>query len=262
MRLSFYLLLCSCVLATSCNSGDGDANYRASEEVPVVEADSAPAEVEVHPIFHGSVVLTQGERTIFVDPYNGAERYTEFGAPDLVLITHTHPDHLDTATLSGLDLSEATLVAPQAVMDAMRMNPFAASHVLANGENWTWEDVIVTAVPAYNDPPKDNFHPKGKFNGYVVDLNGERYYFSGDTEGVTEMRALEDIDVAFVCMNLPYTMDIDQAASAVLDFAPAVVYPYHYRNQDETKSDVEAFKQMVNEQNSDIEVRLENWYPG
>ncbi|MCP9235120.1 MBL fold metallo-hydrolase [Lewinella sp. JB7] len=262
MRHCFYLLLCSCALATSCNSGANQANDPTTTETPAPDNRNSEGEmVEVHPVFHGSVVLTQGDRTIFIDPYNGAERYTSFGDPDLVLITHTHPDHLDTATLSGLQLDAAELVGPQAVMDAMSMNPFAERHTLANGESWTWEDVTITAVPAYNDPPKDNFHPKGKFNGYVIAIGGQRYYFSGDTEGVPEMRQLDDIDVAFVCMNLPYTMDVEQAVSAVLDFAPDVVYPYHYRNQDGSKSDVEAFKKMVNEQNENIDVILENWYP-
>ena len=220
---------------------------------------SAADSVEINPIFHGSLVLRRGDQTVFVDPYNGAQRYTSYGAPDLVLITHTHGDHLDSATLSGLDLSQATLVAPQAVMDATQIE-FAERHTLANGESWSWNDINIEAIPAYNPPPKENFHPEGQFNGYVLDWDGERIYISGDTEGVPAMRRLDDIDVAFVCMNLPYTMDIDQAASAVVEFAPAVVYPYHYRNQDDTKSDVEAFRRMVNSENDDIEVRLANWY--
>ena len=263
MKYFFYLLLISGIL-TSCGDGTNATDTPTDATVGTDDTTSdtmAVEEVEVHPIFHASVVLNQGDRTIFVDPYNGAERYTEYGAPDLVLITHTHPDHLDTATLAGLDLTNAVLVAPQAVLDAMTDNPFASTHALANGESWDWEDIEVTAVPAYNPPPKENFHPEGKFNGYVLDFDGDRYYFSGDTEGVPAMRQLQDIDVAFVCMNLPYTMDIEQAADAVLEFKPRVVYPYHYRNQDETKSDVEAFKRMINEKDPNIEVRLENWYP-
>ena len=251
------LFLFSITLLLACGtpeSSTAEANAERTESAEAV-ADS----VEIHPIFHGSLVLTRGDETVFVDPYNGAERYTPFGAPDIVLITHTHGDHLDSATLSGLDLSNATLVAPQAVMDATQMQ-FAERHTLANGEDWSWQDINIEAIPAYNPPPKENFHPEGQFNGYVLDWTGERIYISGDTEGVPAMRQLDNIDVAFVCMNLPYTMDIDQAASAVVDFAPAVVYPYHYRNQDDTKSDVEEFRRMVSTQNDDIEVRLANWY--
>ena len=249
------------IVALALVSGCGTPESSTAEARAETDAQTPPAAdtVEIHPIFHGSLVLTRGEETVFVDPYNGAERYTSFGAPDLVLITHTHGDHLDSATLSGLDLSQATLVAPQAVMDATQIE-FAQRHTLANGEDWSWNNINVEAIPAYNPPPKENFHPEGQFNGYVLDWGGERIYVSGDTEGVPAMRELDDIDVAFVCMNLPYTMDIDQAASAVVDFAPAVVYPYHYRNQDDTKSDVEAFRRMVNSENDDIEVRLASWY--
>ncbi len=224
------------------------------------EEDQTRLPVEAHPIYHGSIVLTQGDRTIFIDPHGGADRYTTYGAPDLVLITHTHGDHLDPETLSGIDLSLATLIAPQAVMEALQDSSFSDKVTLANGESYKWNDVEIAAVPAYNPPPKENFHPEGDFNGYVLDFGQERFYISGDTEGVPAMRELENIDVAFVCMNLPYTMDIEQAAEAVVDFAPDVVYPYHYRNQDGSKSDVAEFQRLVTTENEEIEVRLEDWY--
>ena len=102
-------------------------------------------------------------------------------------------------------------------------------------------------------------HTKGRGNGYVLTLGGKMVYFSGDTEDIPEMRKLKNIDVAFVCMNLPFTMDINQAASAVLEFKPKIVYPYHYRGQ-EGLNDVEGFKKLVHEKNSSIDVRLRNWY--
>ncbi len=111
----------------------------------------------------------------------------------------------------------------------------------------------------YNLPEtEDSRHPKGWGNGYVFNMGGRRVYISGDTEDIQEMRNLEDIDVAFVCMNLPYTMGIDQAASAVAEFKPRVVYPYHYRNGDGTLSDVEQFKKMVNDKTDETEIRLVN----
>ena len=105
---------------------------------------------------------------------------------------------------------------------------------------------------------RKNFHTKGRGNGYVVTLGGKRVYVSGDTEDIPEMRALKDIDAAFVCMNLPYTMDVDHAADAVLAFKPKIVYPYHYRGK-EGMSDVEKFKTLVSKEKA-VEVRLLKWY--
>ena len=114
----------------------------------------------------------------------------------------------------------------------------------------------------YNLPDdKDARHSKGRGNGYVLTLGGKRIYISGDTEDIPEMRALKSIDVAFVCMNLPYTMDINQAAGAVLEFKPKVVYPYHYRGQGGL-AEVEGFKKLVNAGSKSIDVRLRNWYSG
>ena len=103
------------------------------------------------------------------------------------------------------------------------------------------------------------FHPKGRGNGYVLNMAGERVYISGDTEDIPEMRSLKDIDKAFVCMNLPYTMTVQSAADAVLEFKPETVYPYHYRGSDSI-SDVNLFKKIVNEGNDSIEVLLLEWY--
>lgn len=132
---------------------------------------------------------------------------------------------------------------------------------MANGDYIELLGLNVEAVPMYNLPDDDTFrHPKGWGNGYVVTIGGKRFYFSGDTETIPEMRDLKDIDYAFVCMNLPFTMDVDQAADGVLDFQPRVVYPYHYRGRPDM-SDVNKFKQLVDAGDSGIEVRLRNWYP-
>ncbi len=129
--------------------------------------------------------------------------------------------------------------------------------VLSNGQTISKFDISITAIPMYNLPEAaDARHTKGRGNGYVLTFGNKTLYLSGDTAGIPEMRALKNIDVAFVCMNLPYTMDINEAASAVLDFKPKIVYPYHYRGQD-----TEAFKKLVNTANKEIEVRLRNWYP-
>lgn len=130
-----------------------------------------------------------------------------------------------------------------------------------NGEEATKNGLKITAIPMYNiTEGRLDKHVKGRGNGYVLEKDGYRVYISGDTEGIPEMRNLENIDKAFVCMNLPYTMDVEQAADAVVEFAPKEVIPYHYRGTNGL-SDVEKFKTIVNETNPEIKVTLMEWYP-
>ncbi|WP_210465244.1 MBL fold metallo-hydrolase [Rufibacter roseolus] len=215
----------------------------------------------IQPVTHGTVVLQWNNKTIWVDPYGGAQLFTGLTAPDLILITDIHPDHLDLKTLEALPTSKATIVAPQAVVDKLPEAMKAKAKVLANGAKTNQLDIDITAVPMYNLPEAaDAMHTKGRGNGYVLRIGNKNVYLSGDTEDIPEMRALKNIDVAFVCMNLPYTMDVNQAASAVLEFRPRVVYPYHYRGQGGL-SDVNAFKTQVDAGKKNVEVRLRNWYP-
>ncbi|UOQ76567.1 MBL fold metallo-hydrolase [Hymenobacter sp. 5516J-16] len=215
----------------------------------------------VQPITHGSVVFTWQGKTIYVDPYGGAAAYAGLAAPDLILITDIHGDHLDTKTLAGLSVGKALLVVPQAVADQLPAEYQARVRVLRNGQRLDTLGLTVSALPMYNLPETaDSRHPKGRGNGYVLGLGGTNVYLSGDTEDIAEMRALKNIDVAFVCMNLPYTMDVQQAAQGVLAFKPSIVYPYHYRGQNGL-SDVEGFRKTVNATNQKIDVRLRNWYP-
>ena len=124
----------------------------------------------------------------------------------------------------------------------------------------TVEGFTITAVPAYNvSADQEKYHPKGRDNGYVVEKDGVRVYIAGDTSGTPEMRALKNIDIAFVPMNLPYTMTVEEASNAVLEFKPKQVWPYHYREGDGF-SDVQHFKDLVNKGNPNIEVVLGKWY--
>ena len=133
--------------------------------------------------------------------------------------------------------------------------------VLANGEKTEAEGIAVEAVPAYNTTPgKEKFHPKGRDNGYVLTMGGKRVYIAGDTEDTAEMRALKGIDVAFLPMNLPYTMSVEKAADAIRQFKPKIVYPYHYRSGDGTKADLEELKKLVGK-DSGVEIRVRDWYP-
>lgn len=212
--------------------------------------------VTLHVIHHASFVLDWNGKTIYVDPTESAGVYKGLGAPDLILITHAHGDHLSQATLDVLDTSNAIVVMPQSVADKIGHRYGKVQLIMANGDTTQKDGITIHAVPMYNlTQARLKNHPKGWGNGYVLTLGGKRIYISGDTEGTPEMRALKDIDLAFVCMNLPYTMDVTQAADAVLAFKPKVVYPYHYQGQDTAK-----FKQLVDAKDPHIDVRLRNWY--
>lgn len=225
------------------------------------QIDTADGKLVIQPVLHGSVVLSWNNKTIYVDPYGGGAAYEGLASPDLVLITDIHGDHLNPETLNTLDLSKAILVVPQAVKEKLPEALASKSVVLANGANTTQLGIPIKAIPMYNLPEaSDSKHTKGRGNGYILNLGGKNIYFSGDTSDIPEMRSLKNIDVAFVCMNLPYTMDIQHAASAVLDFKPGIVYPYHYRGSDGL-SDIAAFKKLVNEKADGIDVRLRDWYP-
>ena len=217
--------------------------------------------ITITPIEHATAVLKWGGTVIYVDPVGGAAAFEGQPDPDLILITDIHGDHLDPATLTALNTQKSKIVVPKAVAEKLpaELNPMV--NVLNNGESKKFLDIQIEAIPMYNlrEEAKD-FHVKGRGNGYVLEKDGSRIYFSGDTEDIPEMRALENIDKAFVCMNLPYTMTVDSAASAVLDFAPKEVYPYHYRGRPDV-SDVGRFKKIVNEGNPDIEVVQLDWYP-
>ncbi|WP_299701351.1 MBL fold metallo-hydrolase [uncultured Pontibacter sp.] len=224
-----------------------------------IETEKGP--LTVRPILHGTVAFTWDGKTIYVDPYGGAKAFEGIADPDLILITDIHGDHLDLKTLEAINTDKATFVVPQAVADKLPESYKQRVVVLGNGEHTEQLGIAIAALPMYNLPEsEDSRHTKGRGNGYVLEFADKTVYLSGDTEDIPEMRALRNIDMAFVCMNLPYTMNIDQAASAVLEFKPTMIYPYHYRGQ-EGLSDVEAFKQKVNEGDKNIEVRLRNWYP-
>lgn len=213
------------------------------------------------PILHSTMALEFKGQTIFVDPYGGAAKFEGLGNPDLILITDIHGDHLNLETLHELNTENTTFLVPQSVKDKMKDVDAKEIWVIENGERMAWSDVGVEAVPMYNLPEsEDSRHIKGRGNGYVLTFADKRLYLSGDTEDIPEMRALKNIDYAFVCMNLPYTMDVNQAADAVLEFKPGVVYPFHYRGGGGKFSDVNAFKTLVNAGDPSIEVRLRDWY--
>lgn len=207
--------------------------------------------VEISPIQHASFTLAAAGKLIYVDP-SPAAPFTGKPAADLILITDIHADHMDPAAVKALSNAKTKVIAPAAVAKTI-----TAAQVLGNGEKTSWDGWTIEAVPMYNEKrgpgPGKLYHTKGRGNGYVLTYGGKRFYISGDTENTPEMRALKNIDVAFVCMNLPYTMPVEEAAEAVKAFHPAIVYPYHYRGQDTQK-----FAELL--KGSGIDVRLRNWY--
>jgi len=222
---------------------------------------STEGDIKIQPILHGTLVLNFDDVVVYVDPYGGASAFEGQPNADYVLITDIHGDHHNQETLDGLDLDNASIIAPKAVTEKLPQENYKSVISLANGGSWKMGEINISTIPMYNLPEtEDSRHPKGRGNGYILTFGDKKIYISGDTEDIPEMRSLKNIDIAFVCMNLPYTMSVNQAAIAVSEFGPDIVYPYHYRGPDGL-SDVESFKTMVNERNANVEVRLRNWYP-
>ena len=209
------------------------------------------ADVEVVPVIHASLILKWNGLAIHVDPWSQGD-YSGKPKADLILVTDVHADHLDLTQIEQVSKSTTTIVAPLAVQEKI-----TDAEVLSNGETLELLGIGIEAVPMYNlergPQPGRVFHRKGRGNGYVLTFGDQRVYISGDTECIPEMKELEDIDIAFVCMNLPYTMTAGEAAACVNAFKPAVVYPYHHRG-----TDLEGFKRGVTAH--EVEVIVLDWY--
>ncbi|WP_035872420.1 MBL fold metallo-hydrolase [Cucumibacter marinus] len=212
--------------------------------------------VTILPVNHASLALKAGDTVIYADPVGDPGAYADLPPPNLILITHEHGDHYNADTLAALAGDSVPLITNPAVYGMLPDSLKARATAIGNGESAEGAGVSFDAVPAYNiTEDRLNYHPQGRDNGYVFTLGGARIYLAGDTEATPEFRAQTGIDLAFVPMNLPFTMDVGQAADGVIEMAPKVIYPYHYRG-----SNLEAFKQMVDEAGKDIEVRLYDWY--
>jgi L-ascorbate metabolism protein UlaG (beta-lactamase superfamily) len=222
----------------------------ADNQTQVFPTSSEP--VRITPLNHASTLIEAGGKFIYLDPAKPVD-FTGKPKADLILITDIHGDHMDPDSIKAITKSDTQILAPPAVVQIV-----TTAKPIKNGETKGWQDWTIQAIPAYNlkrgPAPGKLFHDKGRGNGYVLTYGDKRFYFSGDTEGVPEMRALQNIYVAFVCMNLPYTMPPDEAAEAVKAFHPRIVIPYHYRG-----SDLSVFQKGL--ENTGIEVRLLNWYP-
>jgi len=208
--------------------------------------------VTLTPIQHATLVISTKDKTIVVDPWS---KSPDGWLPpaDLVLITDIHQDHFDQAAIATVRKPKTLFVAPPAVAKDL-----PEAKVLKNGEKLDVLGVKLTAVPMYNltrGPEAGKlFHDKGRGNGYLIQMGDKTIYVSGDTECTPEMKALKNVDLAFVCMNLPYTMPPEEAAECVKSFKPKVVIPYHYRG-----SDLAKFKDAL-ASTPGVEVRIRDFY--
>jgi L-ascorbate metabolism protein UlaG (beta-lactamase superfamily) len=236
------------------------AHGQAMRQTQTFETSAGP--VKITPIYHATALIEAGGKVIYVDPAGklkfpnlppGPVDFTGFRPADLILITDIHGDHMDANAVTTLSKTDTQIIAPPSVAKMI-----TAAKVVSNGESTTWDKWTIDAIPMYNmvrgPAPGKFFHDKGRGNGYVLTYGGKRFYFSGDTEGIPEMRALKNIDVAFICMFERPTMPPEEAADAVLAFHPKVAIPYHYGTSDPT-----IFQMKL--AGSGIEVRLLDWYP-
>ena len=264
--LTFSLTIGGCKEVKKTSNGpllDSEPNLHTGGVPSAPQLIEKPSEtsIKIIPIEHATAILEWNDITIYIDPVGGAEAFEGQEQPDLILITDIHGDHFSLETLQALNTEKSKIMVPAAVADKLPTEFTPQIDVLNNGESKERYGINVEAIPMYNlrEEAKD-FHEIGRGNGYVLNMGNQRIYFSGDTEDIPEMRNLQNIDKAFVCMNLPYTMTVESAADAVLGFKPKQVYPYHYRGRPDV-SDIAKFKELVNNGNADIEVIQLDWYP-
>jgi L-ascorbate metabolism protein UlaG (beta-lactamase superfamily) len=202
-------------------------------------------------IGHGTLLFTFGGKMIHVDPYSTLADYSILPKADLILVTHEHRDHLDLRALNMVRTEKTAVVLTETCARQLQ-----GGIVMMNGDVKTVEGFKIEAVPAYNIVHKREtaqpFHPKGVGNGYIITFGDKRVYVAGDTENVPEMKGLKNIDIAFLPMNLPYTMTPEMVADAAKAFKPKILYPYHFGETDTSK--------VVNllKGTPEIEVRIRN----
>jgi len=198
---------------------------------------------------HGTLMIIFNGRVIHIDPWSSMADYSVLPQADLILITHEHGDHLDPATVKKIS-KESTEI----YCNALSASKLTGARVMKNGDEVMSGDIRIEAIPAYNikheRSPGNPFHPRGEGNGYILTLGDKRIYIAGDTENIPEMANLKEIDVAFLPMNLPYTMSPEMVAGAVRMFRPSVLYPYHYGD-----TDTSGLLQLVDTDSIEVRIR-------
>jgi L-ascorbate metabolism protein UlaG (beta-lactamase superfamily) len=209
-------------------------NAMAQEKFETDVVKTSAGDLKITFLGHGSLMFSFGGKIIHVDPYSSVADYPQLPKADLIVICHEHQDHLDPKALDAIRTEKTVVVA----------NPTAGkqvegSIVMKNGDVRTVEGLRMEAVPAYNVVHKrdtaEHFHPKGVGNGYIITFGDKRVYVAGDTENIPEMKQLKNIDIAFLPMNLPYTMTPEMVTDAAKLFNPKILYPYHYGETETSK---------------------------
>lgn len=205
--------------------------------------------LEITFIGHGSLMFRFDEKIIHIDPFSRMAVYSKLPKADLLFLTHHHRDHLDPEALRYIRTENTIVIITEKCSEQVK-----GGIIMKNGDIQTVDEIKIEAVPAYNLVHKretgEFYHPKEEGNGYVLTFGDKRIYIAGDTENTPEMKALKNIDIAFLPMNLPYTMSPEMVADAVKAFRPKVLYPYHYGETD-TNRIIELLKD-----DQDIEVRI------
>lgn len=203
-------------------------------------------EVTITFIKHGSLMITYEGQHIQVDPVTMFADYSTFPKADFILVTHEHGDHLDAKAIDTLTKENTRLI-----LNPSSRKILNKGETISNGERLQLTKKIgLDAVPAYNTTPgREQYHPRHRDNGYILTIDGLRIYIAGDTEDIPEMSALKDIDIAFLPVNQPYTMTVEQAVRAAKMFSPKVLYPYHFSD-----TNVNPIKDQLKE--TSIEVRI------
>ena len=239
-RTSLSLMLFSLVLASAA---------AAQEQSPPDTIKTSAGDLVITFIGHGSLLFTFGGTTIYADPYSKLADYAKLPKADVILITHEHRDHLDPAAIEKVRTGKTTIVLTEAGAEQV-----SGGMVVKNGDVKAIKGMTVEAVPAYNIVSKREngqpYHPKGVGNGYIVTFGDKRVYVAGDTENIPEMKSLKNIEIAFLPMNLPYTMTPEMVADAAKIFRPRVLYPYHTG-----ETDVAKLSALMKDQ-KEIEVRI------
>ena len=210
---------------------------------------TAAGDLKIAFVGHGTLMLRWGQKVIHIDPVSREADYSTMPKGDVILVTHAHGDHLDAAAIEQVRKDDTIIIFTEKCAGAVK-----GGTVLRNGEKTEAAGIPVEAVPAYNivhkRPSGEPFHPRGQGNGYVLTFGDTRLYVAGDTENIPEMKALADIDVGFLPMNLPYTMTPAMVADAAKAFRPKILYPYHYGETDTA----DLVRLLADE--ADIEVRI------
>ena len=215
-------------------------------------------DVIIHPLYHASFVMSWNGKIIYNDPDDDAQfasRYQGMPKADLILISHEHGDHYSVGQINAVRGSNAVIIVPQQVYNRSDFAALRSIAIpLAYGVSTNVIGLSVQAVPGYNGN-----HAFGNNNGYIITIGGKRIFTSGDSGNTAEFRAMTNIDVAFLCMNLPFTMSASDATNCVRAFRPKVVYPYHYREGTSNTNNSSTFKNLLGT-DLGIEVRLRSWY--